>query len=53
MLDVDTDPEAERKVIHWNGGYLSTPTLTVDGRVLTEPSDDDLAEILGLDVPFE
>ena len=48
VADVDYDPEAARKVMDWNGGNLSTPTLEIDGRVFTEPSDEELAEILGL-----
>ena len=32
----------------WNEGRLSTPTLEIEGRIVTEPSDEELAEILGL-----
>ena len=48
VADVDYDPEAAQKVMDWNGGNLSTPTLEIGGRVVTEPSDEELAEILGL-----
>lgn len=48
MIDVDSDPRAARKVKWWNRGYLSTPTLDVAGRIITEPSDEELAELLGL-----
>jgi hypothetical protein len=45
---VDHDPQAAQKVKEWNRGYLSTPTLDIEGRIVTEPSDEELAEILGL-----
>lgn len=48
LMDVDQDPEAARKVMEWNQGNLSTPTLEIEGRIVTEPSDEELAEILGI-----
>ena len=48
LMDVDQDPEAARKVREWNRGNLSTPTLDIEGRIVTEPSNKDLAEILGI-----
>ena len=47
-VDVDHDPQAAQKVKEWNRGYLSTPTLDIEGRIVTEPSDEELADILGL-----
>jgi hypothetical protein len=47
-LDVDQDPEAARKVMEWNRGNLSTPTLDIGGRIVTEPSNEELADILGI-----
>jgi glutaredoxin len=47
-VDVEYDPQGAQKVQDWNRGYLSTPTLDIDGGIFTEPSDEDLAEILGL-----
>jgi hypothetical protein len=32
----------------WNQGRLSTPTLEIEGRIVTEPSDEEMAEILEL-----
>jgi mycoredoxin len=49
LIDVDRDPQAARKVKEWNRGYLSTPTLDIGGRIVTEPSDEELAEILGIE----
>ena len=49
LLDVDQDPEAARKVMEWNGGNLSTPTLDIEGRIVTEPSNEELSEILGIE----
>ena len=48
LMDVDNDPRAVQKVREWNQGYLSTPTLDIEGRIVTEPSDEKLAELLGL-----
>ena len=48
VVDVDLDPAAADQVRSWNGGYLSTPTLDVGGRIVTEPSDDELAALLGI-----
>jgi glutaredoxin len=49
-VDVDVDPEAVEKVKAWNGGNLSTPTVDIEGRIVTEPSDEELAELLGLEL---
>ena len=49
LIDIEDDPEASRRVSDWNRGYLSTPTLVIEGRIITEPSNDELAEILGLE----
>ena len=48
-VEVDKDLQAAQKVREWNRGYLSTPTLDIEGRIATEPSDDELAGILGLE----
>jgi glutaredoxin len=48
LVDVDSDPEAARKVKEWNRGFLSLPTLDIEGRIITEPSDQELARLLGL-----
>ena len=48
LVDVGADPQAAQRVIDWNRGYLSTPTLDIEGRIVTEPSDEELAELLGL-----
>ena len=48
FVDVEVDSDAAQRVMDWNEGYLSTPTLDIDGGVVTEPSDEELAEILGL-----
>jgi glutaredoxin len=48
LLDIDLDPKAAQKVREWNRGYLSTPTLDIEGRIITEPSDEELAELLGV-----
>ena len=48
LIDVEEDRGAAQRVLHWNGGYLATPTLDIEGRIVTEPSDEELAELLGL-----
>jgi glutaredoxin len=48
LVDVDSDLQAAQKVTEWNQGHLSTPTLDIAGRIVTEPSDEELAAILGL-----
>jgi hypothetical protein len=47
---VDRDPQAAQKVREWNNGFLSTPTLDIEGHIVTEPSDEELAELLGIKV---
>jgi glutaredoxin len=48
FVDVETDLEGARRVKVWNRGYLSTPTLDIGGRITTEPSNEELADLLGL-----
>ena len=47
--DVEEEPEAAKRVREWNRGYLSTPTLEIDGRIVTEPSVEELASLLGIE----
>ena len=47
-IDVDNDEAMAKKVKDWNHGNLSTPTLDIEGRIVTEPADVELAQILGL-----
>jgi glutaredoxin len=49
MADVDTDDEAFERVMGWNNDRLSTPTVEIGGRIFTEPSDEELAKILGIE----
>ncbi len=48
LIDVEEDRDAAQRVLDWNRGYLSTPTLDIEGRIVTEPSDEEMAELLGL-----
>lgn len=48
FVDVEGDAEMARRVMDWNAGNLSTPTVDIDGRIVTEPTDEELAEILEL-----
>jgi glutaredoxin len=49
LVDVDEDPQAAQKVREWNNGFLSTPTLNIEGHIVTEPSDEELAKLLGIE----
>jgi mycoredoxin len=40
--DIDRSQEAARWVKQQNQGKVKTPTLDIDGRILTEPSDQAL-----------
>ena len=48
-VDIDKDKAGEEFVIKTNHGYRSVPTLLFpDGSTLTEPSQSELADKLGL-----
>lgn len=47
-IDLDSDPRAAWILKGWNREYASTPTLDIRGLIATEPSDEELAELLGL-----
>jgi glutaredoxin len=53
FVDIDNDLEGAAKVQEWNRGNLSTPTLDISptqgagGRIVSVPSDEELAELLG------
>ena len=50
-VNIDHSPEAAREVMRLNRGYRSVPTILIeDGPVLTEPSDRELAQALGIDL---
>ena len=48
-IDVDNDQKAAEQVKAWNHGNLSTPTLDIEGRIVTEPPDAELAQMLGIE----
>ena len=45
-LDVDADPAAKAWVKQQNSGKQKTPTVDVRGKILIEPSDEELDEVL-------
>jgi mycoredoxin len=46
-IDIDRDPAAAEVVLRVNGGFRSVPTIIFpDGRVLVEPSRDELEQAL-------
>ena len=42
FIDIDQDREAARWVEAQNGGKQKKPTLDINGRILSEPSDAEL-----------
>ena len=57
-VDIEKNPEAGDLVIELNeklgkGPYKSIPTIVIDDfNVLSEPSNEELAEALGIDAKF-
>jgi glutaredoxin len=45
-IDVDQDPEASEWVKRHNNGKEKKPTLDIDGKVLTTPSNREIDELL-------
>ena len=41
-VDVDNDPQASEWVKNQNNGKEKKPTIDIDGKVLTEPTDAEL-----------
>jgi mycoredoxin len=48
FVDIDHDLEGAEKVQAWNHGNMSTPTLDIEGRIVSVPSIEELEEILGM-----
>lgn len=44
--DIDRDRQAAKWVAAQNNGSEKKPTLDIDGQVLTEPTDEELDEVL-------
>lgn len=47
-IELEGDREAEAKVKAWNKGNRVTPTVLIGDQVVAEPSDEELAGLLGL-----
>jgi glutaredoxin len=45
-IDVDADPAAKAWVAQQNNGKQKTPTVAIGGRILIEPDDAQLDEVL-------
>lgn len=45
-IDIDRDPEAAAWVCRHNAGRQRTPTVDVDGQIVTEPSNIQLETLL-------
>ena len=48
FVDIDNDLAGAKKVQGWNEGRLSTPTMDIEGHIVSVPSNDELANILGM-----
>jgi mycoredoxin len=46
FIDVEKDPAASEWVKKHNGGKEIKPTLDIDGKVVSEPSEEELGELL-------
>jgi mycoredoxin len=47
LVDIETDPEAQRRVQEINGGYKSVPTIVFpSGTVVVEPTGPELLGVL-------
>ena len=40
--DLDRDPDAADQVRFWTGGYLSHPTVQINGDILVEPLSNEI-----------
>ena len=54
-LDIDDKPELAETVVGFNvqaghGPKRRIPVILVDGKILSEPSNDELAEALGIEL---
>ena len=48
-INIEEDPAAAEKVVALTKGFRSIPTIVMpDGKVLIEPSNEELAEALGV-----
>jgi mycoredoxin len=45
-VDVEADPEASKWVKNQNGGKEKKPTIDIDGRILSEPTNEELRAAL-------
>lgn len=46
-INLDENPDAAEEVVRINNGYQSIPTIVFpDGKVLVEPSDDELKKAM-------
>jgi glutaredoxin len=45
-IDIEQDPEAAKWVADNNGGKEKKPTISVEGAVLSEPSNAELDDVL-------
>lgn len=49
-IDISSDPQAAQEVEKLNNGMRSIPTIILDdGKKLVEPSNQELAQALGMD----
>ena len=49
-VEVEDGSDAEAEVKAWNNGNRVTPTVLIGERAVAEPSEDELAKLLGLQI---
>lgn len=47
-IDIEADEDAAERVVQWNNGNRTVPTIDFDGTVFTNPSAAQMREVLGL-----
>ncbi|HEX3054031.1 MAG TPA: glutaredoxin family protein [Aggregatilineaceae bacterium] len=46
FVDVEADQAAANQVRWWTGGFVSTPTIYINGQILVEPQMPELEDAL-------
>ena len=45
-VDIEQVPEAGAQLEQWSGGFRTVPTFDVDGRILVNPTREELARVV-------
>ncbi|MDH3599311.1 MAG: glutaredoxin family protein [Candidatus Tectomicrobia bacterium] len=47
-IDIEADEDAAERVVQWNNGNRTVPTIDFGGTVLTNPSAAQMRQVLGI-----